>query len=68
MENKPVKNLIVNPKTGKKAKEIRLVHLEDGVYIEYDFYRWNSVYRVYNSNKNYSQLYESQLKDVFWLA
>ena len=63
MDTGIVKKMIINPYTGKRMKEIVLWYEETDTF---EKFRWNSVYHVYNSVIDYSQLYQSQLKDIHW--
>jgi hypothetical protein len=59
---KTVKEKLINPKTGKRTNKIA-IKKDDGVI---EFFGWNTVWHVYNSRNNYSQLMTDQLNKVIW--
>ena len=57
-----VKKLLVNPITQKRVKEVEIYLGND----KFEKYRWNSVYKVYNSILNYAQLTNKQVEHICW--
>ena len=51
-----VRKLIKHPVTGKRLHQVFITGK--------GWYRWNSVYRVYNHSENYDQLQEQELAAV----
>ena len=59
-----VKKLQKNPLTGKTARTIAV----PDAFGKNEMFRWNAIYRVYNSTKNYHQLMSDELNRAVWLG
>lgn len=53
--------MLKNPNTGKRSYNVSVM-----VNGQVEIFRWNTVFHLYNSTKNYSQLAKEQVKDVVW--
>jgi hypothetical protein len=60
--SKVVKHLLVNPKTGKRTFTV-CVQTD---LAKTENFHWNTVFHVYNSNKDYHQLMTDEVKKLVW--
>ena len=58
MKSTAVRKMIVSPKTGKRLSRVFVTGK--------GWFGWNTIYHVYNSATNYSQLLRDEVSKIDW--